>query len=218
MEFSSLTLRVLLLFFPGVLCAILVDALTVHRDRTPMQFLTHAFALGIGSYLTLYVAREPVAAAARWFRTREPLDLTFFDALLNDHARIAWGEIALAACAATALAGALSAAANHKVFFRVANRLKITKKTGAHAIWMVMLDSPSTQWVMVRDLEHDLAYVGWVEAFSESSVPAEILLRRVYVFQASTMSRLYESDRVYISKPSEHLVVESFNFKRGVAA
>jgi hypothetical protein len=34
MEFSVLTLRVVLLFFPGVLCALVVYELTIQRERT----------------------------------------------------------------------------------------------------------------------------------------------------------------------------------------
>jgi hypothetical protein len=66
---------VLLLFFPGVLCALVLDALTVHRERTPVQFLTHAFALGMGSYLSLYTVRDAVAAMAQWLRLRQPKDV-----------------------------------------------------------------------------------------------------------------------------------------------
>lgn len=32
MELSAFTLRIVLLFFPGVLCALLVDALIAHRE------------------------------------------------------------------------------------------------------------------------------------------------------------------------------------------
>src|SRR5215213_6648444 len=65
-----------------------------------VQFLTNAFALGMGSYLSLYTLRDAAAAVATWLRLREPRDVLFFEALLNDGVRIAWGEIALSACVA----------------------------------------------------------------------------------------------------------------------
>ncbi len=155
MEISSVTLRVLLLFFPGVLCALLVDALTAHRDRTPVQFLTHAFALGMGSYLSLALVRDLAATLARWLRLREPLDVTFFDALLNDHTRIAWREIALAGGVGLVLSGAIVAVLNHNLIFRGANRLGVSRKTGdwtsgrsssapSAARWLSSATSPAT--------------------------------------------------------------------------
>lgn len=82
MELSELTLRVLLLFFPGVLCAMLVDALTVRRERTPAQFLTASFVLGMGLYLFLALGRTAWAALARLFGTQAPPPVTFFGSLL----------------------------------------------------------------------------------------------------------------------------------------
>ena len=167
MEISSVTLCVLLLFFPGVLCALVLDTLTVHRERTPVQFLTHAFALGIGSYLSLYALRDGAAAVAQWLRLRQPKDVVFFDALLNDHARIAWGEIALSGCVALGLAAVLAAALNRKLFARGAYRLGISRKTGDPDVWGFLFNSPGARAVLVRDLPQDRAYYGVVDSVSE---------------------------------------------------
>ncbi len=43
MQISDLTLRVLLLFFPGVICCKLVDNLTTHQERTTPMFVVHSF-------------------------------------------------------------------------------------------------------------------------------------------------------------------------------
>lgn len=209
MELSSLTLRVLLLFFPGVLCALLVDALTVHRERTPAQFLTHAFALGMGSYLSLALVRDVVAGVARWFRLRPPLDVTFFDALVNDGVKIAWGEITLAAGVALILAGAISAMTNHNVIFRFARRLGISRKTGEIDVWGLLFSSNLGDRVIVRDPAHDLAYQGSVEAFSESSERAELLLSNVVVYRHTTATKLYNTDRVYLGRSVNEIVIEA---------
>ncbi|HEY0024198.1 MAG TPA: hypothetical protein VGB24_14880 [Longimicrobium sp.] len=62
MELSAFTLRIVLLFFPGVLCALLVDALIAHRERTPAQFLTNAFVL---ARPVATIAIEPLGDASR---------------------------------------------------------------------------------------------------------------------------------------------------------
>jgi hypothetical protein len=208
-ELSSLTLRVLLLFFPGVLCALLVDALTVHRERTPAQFLTNAFALGMGSYLSLALVRDVVASVARWFRLRQPLDVTFFDALMNDGVRIAWGEITLAAGVALILAGVISAMTNHNVIFRFARRLGVSRKTGEIDVWGLLFASNLGDTVIVRDPARDLAYKGSVEAFSESSDRAELLLSNVVVYRHTTATKLYNTDRVYLGRSVNEIVIEA---------
>jgi hypothetical protein len=209
MELSSLTLRVLLLFFPGVLCALLVDALTVHRERTPAQFLTNAFALGMASYLSLALVRDAVAAFSKWLRLSEPLDITFFDALVNDGVKIAWGEIALAALVGVVLSGLVAAALDRRLVARGANALNITRRSGDLDVWGFLLNSRWGNVVTVRDVAQDTAYSGVVEAFSESAQNAELLLKDVEVFRNSTTAKLYDADRVYIARDATSLVIES---------
>jgi len=207
-EISSVTLRVLLLFFPGVLCAVLLDTLTVHRERTPVQFLTNAFALGMGSYLSLYTLRDAAAGLAKWLRLREPRDVRFFDALLNDHVRIAWGEIALSACVAFMLAAGVAAILNHKLFARAAYRLGISRKTGDLDVWGLLFNSPEGNVVLVRDVLQNRAYVGIVAGASESSDNAELLLRTVTVFENSTSRKLYETELVYLARDRRDVIIE----------
>jgi hypothetical protein len=207
-EISSVTLRVLLLFFPGVLCALLLDTLTVHRERTPVQFLTNAFALGMGSYLSLYTLRDAMAAAAGWLRLREPRDVVFFDALLNDHVRIAWGEIALSAGVAFLMAAAVAAILNHKLFARAAYRIGISRKTGDLDVWGLLFNSQGGAVVLVRDVPQDRAYYGVVESVSETSTNAELLLRDVTVYRNSTSEKLYEVARVYLARDPHHVIIE----------
>ena len=209
MEISSVTLRVLLLFFPGVLCALALDALTVHRERTPVQFLTHAFALGMGSYLSLYSLRDAAAAVAEWLRLRQPRDVVFFDALLNDGVRIAWGEIALSAGVGLMLVAVLAASLNRKLFARGAYHLGISRKSGDLDVWGLLFNSDSAGTVLVRDAAEDRAYHGSVEAVSETADRAELLLRDVTVYTNSTSKKLYEAGRVYLARDPRSVVIEN---------
>ncbi|SOD02468.1 hypothetical protein SAMN05216486_10379 [bacterium JGI 053] len=208
MEISSVTLRVLLLFFPGVLCALVLDSLTVHRERTPVQFLTNAFALGMGSYLSLYTLRDTAAAVAKWLRLREPRDVRFFDALLNDHVRIAWGEIALSACMAVVLASVVAAVLNHKLFARAAYRMGISRKTGDLDVWGMLFNSADAGMVLVRDLPQNRAYFGIVASVSETADDAELLLRTVTVFENSASRKLYDTELVYLARDRRQVIIE----------
>jgi hypothetical protein len=214
-ELSALTIRVLLLFFPGVLCAMLVDSLTVHRERTPTQFLTYSFVLGLSSYLLLYAVRESCATAAGWVGLRPPLPITFFDALVNEKTRISGREIVFAVMMGMPLAGAVSAMLNYRLIHRVGRKLRISKRLGDLDVWGFVFNSPGLSWVVVRDLGHGLTYQGWVEAFSDTAQPAELLLREVSVFDSTTGAKLYEAFRVYFARPIDTLAIEPSIEPRG---
>lgn len=208
MELSALTLRVLLLFFPGVLCAMLVDALTVHRERTPAKFLTHSFVLGLTSYLLLYTAQWACAGMAARLRLRPPLPVTFLDALLNEKLRIASGEIVLAGGIAIVLGLVVSAGINNQVLHRVTRRMRITRKRGSLDLWSYVLGSPQVNWIIARDLQHGFTYFGWVQEFSETADMAEMWLRNVAVYESDSGTKLYESDGLYFGRDPRSLVIE----------
>jgi hypothetical protein len=208
MELSAFTLRIVLLFFPGVLCALLVDALIAHRERTPAQFLTNAFVLGVGSYLVLYAGRGIGAGSAALLGVPGPPHVSFFDALLDPSKQLAGREIALTGVIAIVLGGLISAVVNHRLVHRVAGRLGISRSSGELDVWAFMFNSPQVQWVTIRDLAHDLTYFGGVEAFSETYDQAELLLRDVEVFRSTTGDKLYRASRVYLARPVATLAIE----------
>lgn len=208
MEISALTLRVLLLFFPGVLCAMLVDTLTRRRERAPAEFLTRSFVLGIGVYLVLYALRAVCELAADVLGLDPPLELTFFAALVDERQRIAWGEIALSALVSVPLAAVVAAAFNHNLVENAAEKLGLGRGFGENDVWAFLFNSPDVRWIIVRDLAHDLMFKGWVDAFSDSAGRPELLLRNVSVYRNSSGDKLYETSRLYLARPTEALVVE----------
>lgn len=208
MELSVLTLRVVLLFFPGVLCALVVHSLTIQRERTTPQFLTSAFVYGVSTYLLLASIREVYAAGAKAGGWKTPPRVTFFDVLTNERARIAWGEITLSAVVALLLAVLVAAAVNHNVMHRLAERLRVSRRFGQADVWGYFLDSPQTNWIIVRDTQADLLYEGWVDAFSDTGADPQLLLSDVAVYQASTGTKLHDRKRVYLTPRKESVIIE----------
>jgi len=64
------------------------------------------------------------------------------------------------------------------------------------------------EWVTVRDHENDLIYDGWVQAFSDDSVDAELLLRDVSVYRNSTAEPLYQVGMMYVSRKRDDISLE----------
>lgn len=208
MELSALTVRVLLLFFPGVLCALLVDALTVHRERSSSQFLTHSFVLGLTSYLVLYTGQWACAGVAGHLGLSPPMPVTFIDALLNEKRRIASGEIVLAGGISIVLGLLISAAINNQFLHRATRRLRITRKRGSLDLWSYVMGSPQVNWIIARDLQHGFTYFGWLQEFSETADMAELWLRNVAVYHSDSGTKLYESDGLYFGRDPRSLVIE----------
>jgi len=67
----------------------------------------------------------------------------------------------------------------------------------------------------VRDFTRDLAYEGWVSAFSDTASDNEVLLRELVVYQSSTSLKLYDVESVYLSRKKDELTIE---FRKGESA
>ncbi|HEX6367767.1 MAG TPA: DUF6338 family protein [Longimicrobium sp.] len=208
MELSVLTLRVVLLFFPGVLCALIVHALTIQRERTTPQFLTSAFIYGVSTYLLLAGLRTVFAGCAKLLGWAAPPRVTFFNVLTNEKARIAWGEIGLSAVVALLLALVVAVVRNNNLLHKAAERIGISRRFGEVDVWGYFFNSPQIRWVAVRDLPADTVYEGWVEAFSDTGAAPEILLRDVTVKTNSTGTKLFDSKRVYLARDKGSLIIE----------
>lgn len=208
MELSVLTLRVVLLFFPGVLCALIVHALTIQRERTTPQFLTSAFVYGVSTYLLLAGLRAVSAGCAKLLGWEAPPHVTFFNVLTNEKARIGWGEIGLSAIVALLLALLMAVVLNNNVLHKAAERIGISRRFGEADVWGFFFNSPQIQWVAVRDLATDTVYEGWVEAFSDTGSSPELLLRDVSVSRNTTGTKLFDCARVYLARDKASLIIE----------
>lgn len=215
MEITAFTMRVVLLFFPGVVCAYLVDVLVVHRTRTMAEFLTRAFALGVASYLLLY------AVAAVWqhffagVRGIAQFQVTFFRALSDGSVPLRWAEIAAAGLTAAVLAFPLAACHNQQAVNRLGAAFAATRKLGHQDVWGYLWNSPDTGgWVDVRDTANDIVYRGRVRAYSETGVSPQLLLENVRATRISTGESLYRADATLLSLRPDCIVIDIYTVGR----
>ena len=91
----------------------------------------------------------------------------------------------------------------------VAQRLKVSMKFPEADVWSLVMDKEGAEWVIVRDLEHDLMYRGWVLTFSDSTDDLdEVLLIRARVYRNSTGQKLYDVPGLYLSTRHGNKTVE----------
>ena len=208
MQLTELTIRLLLIFFPGIIASIIIDSLTVHRGREFKLFILNSFILGLTSYFILYIIVSINNLIVQLMGLIPTWEVNFLNSLIDKTSNINIKEVIVANVIAIILAFIVSTAINYKILHRFAKKLKITKKFGQLDVWSYVFDSPDIGWIIVRDLENDLMYQGWVEAFSDTFDKNELFIREVLVYRNSTSEELYFMEGIYISKEQKSLVIE----------
>lgn len=205
MEISEFTFKLLLLFFPGIICAYITDHLTIHRPREAFDFLLQSFVYGIFSY---FIYGAGLKTISYFWPNRVNPDIAFLQALTDPNASFSIKEIFFTSGIAVLLACIFTVMLRYKLPNRIAHSLGLTKKFGELDVWGYMLNMEEVVWVTVRDHKNDLIYDGWVQAFSDDSKDAELLLRDVSIYENSTAKRLYQVGAMYLSRNREDISIE----------
>ena len=206
MNISDFAFRLLLLFFPGIICTYIVDQLTVHRPREKFFFLLSSFVFGLMSYFEYKLFY--LIPGHHFFPNYISAELLFLKALTDSTIKYSFEEIALVTICAIITAMLFSIGSRFKLLNKVAHTLRLSKQFGELDVWGYMLNIKEVNWVTVRDHANDLIYDGWVQAFSDDSKDAEMLLRDVSVYKNSTGEPLYQVGALYISRRREDISIE----------
>lgn len=205
MDITEFAFKLLLLFFPGIVCTYVVDHLTVHRPREIAFFLMQSFVHGVAIYFIYWCGLKVLAH--NWPNSFTS-GVTFLRALTDSSAPFSFREIAFVTALAVLIGCLISISSKYKLLNRFARLIKITKKFGELDVWGYMLNIKEIVWVTVRDHENNLIYDGWVQAFSDDSKDAELLLRDVSIYKNDTGEPLYQSGAVYLSRSREKISIE----------
>lgn len=197
MQLSELTIRLLLIFFPGIISSLIIDNLISHREREFKIFLLYSFILGLASYFILYIIISINNFLVILRGLIPSWKVSFLNSLIDKKADINIKEVVIATLIAIILALLISALINHRLLHKFAKKLKISKRFGQLDVWSYVLDSPDIDWVIIRDLENDLMYQGWIEAFSDTYDTNELFIRDVKVYKNSTAEELYFMQGIY---------------------
>jgi hypothetical protein len=206
---SEFTLRLLLLFLPGIITRLMIERLTVPHDKSQMYFFLHAFISGVFAY-ALYAM--VLSGLSRFSSGLVGNRVYFVEALLDSKNPLSSSEVAYVCVIAAFNGFALSAAINRKFLNRFAQRIGVTKKFGDLDVWSYLHNSTtdSLRWIRVRDNRHDLCYEGWVEAFSDTAASNEIFLREVRVFANASGEHLYDVPGIYLSQDPQDIAIEFY--------
>lgn len=212
MSLTELTIRILLLFFPGILCFYIVKVLTIqpHEQKVHEVFLL-TFIYGIFTYVIYAVlsAIPSVRLGPDGLLFPHP-HLAFFEALTNGKSELNFAEIFNVAVLAVLLGLLVSKAMNGYWLVDMARWMRITDKFGQPNVWSFALNSPQSRWATVRDLENSQMFQGYIRAFSDVEQTREILLTDVVVYNEVSGEKLYESEYMYLARNKEELTVQLY--------
>lgn len=204
MNISVFAFRLLLLFFPGIICSYIIDIFTVHKERTQFQFIINSFLFGLISYILFW----GIIVILHKYNFISTNTIVFFDSLNDMKHQIAYREIIYVCFISVIIGLIVTAIHTYKLHFKLLQKLKITRKFGELDVWGYLMNSPDIEWVTVRDNTNNLMYDGWVQAFSDNSKEAELLLGDVIVYTNDTGKYLYNIDSQYLALDRNNISIE----------
>ena len=201
MDVSEFTFRLIVLFLPGLIAFLIVEALTIHRSIPMVRVFLYSLVLGFLCYFIHYPFAKMLAG--------EQPSFSFMDFLKTSKFILEPNEIFVVSGLSVPLALFISLALNRHWLHRLAYKLRVSRKFANPDVWSLVMNEQGSEWVVVRDLDHDLIYEGWVVAFSDSTDDFdEVLLTDARVYRNSTGQELYKVPGVYLSTRHGNKVVE----------
>lgn len=205
MDVSSLTVKIIVLLLPGIVAALLVEKITVHKAWGQFRFLLYSIVLGAISYAILSVVVDIYNLSVS---TRYHVTLTFWQSLFSTTQAVNPLEVIFSVVTSILIAVLASVAITKNWVIRVARMAKFTEKYGDESLYYFSLNSPEISWVWVKLAEEGLLYEGWRESFSEDANVREILLRSVKVYRLEDSQYLYDLPAVYLSMARNKVIIE----------
>ena len=213
MNIDIFLIKLLILFFPGIISLVLIQYLSITRSISNFIFALYSFSLGLINYLLVEFFFFLCKSVRSLYKN---LDFPEFNTSLKmwdsftgkkDNISVVLPEIFYAALAALITGIIISYFIQHKYllkFFKLKffNKLQITDKNGDDDIWSHFLNNKTAIYVYIRDIENKLTYYGSIESFSNMNQPREILLTDVSIYELKSGEFMYDVPLLYL--PLEH--------------
>lgn len=212
MDISSLLIRIVFLVLPGIICRRLYRSLIGKRVQKDWEDFSEILIFSLISYLVYGVAILIVNKLHIYYT---PIYFTTFQAWFDEKVPIHWFEIVWASAVSLIIAFFASAINKYKVINTLGKFFRVTDQMGETDIWDYLHKNSTYEWFVIRDLKFDLAYFGWIEAFSDSGDKRELIIREVDVYSNATGILLYSADVVYCSRDQYDISIEVPNLTNG---
>jgi hypothetical protein len=167
---------------------------------TQFDILRRTFLFGLISYAASFGGYKLLGLP---FEVVDPKkDVTFLNGVFVT-------EIGVTSLVALVLSILWLYSTNYKLLTRFMQAIRATNRYGDEDVWDFILnaDSPSVEYINLRDFDKEITYAGWVETFSEAEKVRELVLRDVKVFNFQG-DELFSAPRVYVARPVDTIDIE----------
>lgn len=193
MDISELTLKLILLFIPGITAILIIDLFTNHTKKDLKYFLLHSYLLSICSYLIHSI----------FFKKN-----SFFENILKPTIKIDLTEILQVSVVGIILGIVMTYIINYKVLYHIGFKIKLSKKFGDGEVWEKVVSEGDTSWVTIRVQESGLVYLGKILDFSDSHEKRELVLTDVDVYSDSG-DYFHSQEKIYFDfSAGENIIIE----------
>lgn len=194
MTISDFSLKIILLFLPGIVSFLIIDNLAAHRQTKTIHWFMYPMLLGFLSYAFLEFVFP---------------DIRFWHFLTEQAPGIDYYEIIRAIFIGIVLGCLLTYIINHALLFKAASFFRLTNRQGLPDTFSYMLSLYPVQYLTVTDWEKRIRIVGELVATSESSDNRdEIILQNATIYSLDTGDNLYDIPVIYLAQDFNKITIE----------
>lgn len=193
MEITEFVFKLFVLFFPGIITYLIVQNLSYFVEKKNLNLALYSGIFGLGAYLTYWV----ILRAINYFSVIET-DVSFISNLLNTSTQLDISEIINVTFIAVFNGFILAVAIRENLLAKIGFGFSKKSIQPSRAIWNSILFERIGEWVVIRDMENDLMYRGWLRNVSDTADEGEIFLRDVRVSKNASAKKLYETPGIYL--------------------
>lgn len=210
MDISELTIKIIFLCFPGIICYFLYNSLVGKKTESDLETALSIFVFSVLSYLVagvfLSIIRKMVSSDDFF------LSVNNFDLFLNKSASLSYTELFNASIASIFVSYGMAVIYNRKSVNLIAKLMKVSNRSGDEDVWHFFHNADKAEmndgWIFVRDHKAQLVYYGYISKWSETDEERELVISSVSVFTNDSAKKLYEMDHIYISRAKDDLTIE----------
>jgi hypothetical protein len=184
----------------------IIDALTSTRKATNTDIVIRSFTLGFICYFAYYLIS---------LLSFNNLEFNFIENISSNSKTLNTSEILISTALSIPIGLIASYIVNHNFLYQIAHIVKASNKNGYASVLSGILNS-NIEWIIVRDIDKNLMYEGWIQLFSdggEEDDECELMLRDVKVFRNSSGKELYTVPGIYICKKKSDIILEFNSLK-----
>ena len=208
MELSTFTVKLFILFIPGLLAFIIIDNLSIHKMTKKVHWFIYSVILSFISNTLLLLLKYLYAIFVPCYQFDSSTSF-FYQLLENDNTGLLYSDILMACFVAILLGIVISRLLVTNKLFSICSRFSLTNRHGYTDALSYMFNLYSVKYITIRDWDKNIVIIGELVATSEvTDARNEIVLQDCSVYRLNDNSHLYDVPVFYLSTEFNNISIE----------